>query len=237
MSKISGILTKRRVHNPNSFCATTTQAETLPPPMTMRQTLQALMELASTDFNAAIAGMTNNNATAEDVSNSRDSSPAPLEDAHKAVKKGQVTEELLDSNLSLTADSVRDFFLPRNKAFAREIVAAIARKLSSTPPVMNCEGAGYGFDKDGNMQWDSRIGYPAYEAFETNQSGYIQSLARSDLQRRGFVVHGLRLFQENQKCRNCAVKCRCQNHSIRVSWNLGYKDDSGGDEYDYDDSY
>jgi hypothetical protein len=53
-------------------------------------------------------------------------------------------------------------------------------------------------------------------------------------------VHDLRLFQENQKCGQSAVRCRCQNHGIYVTWKLGYKqlnDDSGGlydNENDYD---
>jgi hypothetical protein len=94
-------------------------------------------------------------STAKDVTDH----PAPLEESQGMIKKQHV-KELLDPNLSLNADSIRDFFLPRNNAFAREIVNAIARKLCCTPPAVTC---------DGNMSCDNLIGYRAYEAFETNQ--------------------------------------------------------------------
>ena len=228
-----------------------TQSNT-PSPTSNHLFVEALLKLAATsdEFQDLVQAMANKTTTPEQLmaslteyvsSTAKDvtDSPAPLEESQGMVKKQHV-KELLDPNLSLTADSLRDFFLPRNNAFAREIVNAIARKLSCTPPAVNCDGAGYRFDKYGNMPWDNLIGYRAYEAFETNQERYIANLARTDLKKRGFLVHDLRLFQEKQRCGQSAVSCRCQNHGIYVSWKIGYKelnDDSGGlydNDYDYD---
>jgi len=227
-----------------------TQANTPPSPTSSHLFVEGLLKLAATsdEFQELLQAIANKTATPEQLASLAEyvssivqdvtDDTAPLEESQGTLKKQHV-KELLDPNLSLTADSVRDFFLPRNNAFAREIVNVIARKLSCTPPAVTCDGVGYRFDMYGNMPWDSLIGYRAYEAFETDQERYIENLARTDLETRGFLVHDLRLFQENQTCGQSAVSRRCQNDGIYVSWKLGYKqlnDDSEG-LYDNDCDY
>jgi hypothetical protein len=67
----------------------------------------------------------------------------------------------LNNSLSLSADSVRRYYSPRNRAFATAIVDFIALHLKDDPPFMDTTGWGYGYKiKEGEMKWDSVIGYP-----------------------------------------------------------------------------
>ena len=122
----------------------------------------------------------------------------------------------LNNNLSLSADSVKRYYSPRNTAFATAIVDFIALHLKNDPPFVDTAGWGYGYRiKNGEMKWDSLIGYPVEESFYTLQEGTILRLVRMDLKRREFKVFSLGLWQET--CDETP-----ETRGVFVSWRLGY---------------
>jgi hypothetical protein len=88
---------------------------------------------------------------------------------------------------------------------------------------------GYTYGKSGVMEWDSLTGYHAMEAFHSHQTQYILSMARKDLEKRGFIVSELGLRVGNAPCTLPEKKicqdyyrqsCKCEYHGIFLEWRL-----------------
>src|SRR5271155_4321496 len=120
--KIFEIFTR---HSRSKYPMARTQAKTPPSPTSNHLFVEALLKLAATsdEFQELVQAMANKTASPEQLASLTEyvsltakdvtDDPAPLEESQGTLKKQHV-KELLDPNLSLTADSVRDFFLPRN---------------------------------------------------------------------------------------------------------------------------
>ena len=138
----------------------------------------------------------------------------------------EVQNDLLDPKPVFHADQFRSLYLSRNIAFAREILAVITGRVNTTDPpeLKNGEGRGWNYTAEGKLKWDEVIGYPAYQAFTTDQVFEIRGLAERDLRERGFKIGKLDLVRANRtfdgkSCTKIAgVECKCQCHGIFVKW-------------------
>jgi hypothetical protein len=140
-------------------------------------------------------------------------------------------EHFLNPNLVFSALTYRLHYKERDRAFARAIVDFIANYVQRQGEHPEFEGSrGWSYSGKTELVWDTKIGYPAVEAFKTKRVPYIVEEAKLDLCKRGFTVEKLRLVFGNSIedvkgvkdiCTKTALECKCEYHGIYVQWKLG----------------
>ena len=138
----------------------------------------------------------------------------------------EVQRGLLDPNLRFHASTYREYYRNRNISFAKLLVTMIAEFVQETNPPLLAPAYSRGcyYDKNGNLEWDEEVGYPAFEVFETGQAKHVLDLVKQDLNRRGFVVRKLRLTNAQDGCTESPLTCKCKGHGIFIQWDLTWYD-------------
>jgi hypothetical protein len=141
-------------------------------------------------------------------------------------RKRTRTEEL-DGYRDFTAACVRAAIDKRNCCFAAACLDFLGMKITAPPHPLSTKFTnwnGYRLDENKESLWDEDIGYPAVEAFKTNQVPAIEKLVKEHLEMRGFKVISFELALEGVKgevaCQNDPLECLCPSHGIFLHWEL-----------------